>query len=317
MYCGAPVVLTLAIPNGPTLDLMSEQQGLRVASVDLGYPPPREDMTQNPDRHGSYDLTKLYDVRPVVITGSIVPSPAGSRSASWRLLAPFLNPAARPVMTYQVDGDQIPKTMTVRASQMTALADNPTTSVFQVGFKAADPLAYDARVQTVYCFPFPPTGIGVGGRQYNLVYAPATPGPEVDRTYPAGGASSWVYTQNKGDQRVFPLLRIYGPLTQVQVQTSNQPAGTNQVIVFQPGYLIPAGHYVQCDCKAKTAYLDGDPSQSVYNQITWQPAASSWPYMDPVGNQPINNAYTAFYVSGSGAASSSQMQVTWQDGYLL
>jgi hypothetical protein len=284
---------------------MSEQQGLRVASVDLGYPPPREDMTLNPDRSGSVDLTKLYDVRPVVITGSIVPSPAGSRSASWRLLAPFLNPAARPVLTYQIDGDQIVKTMTVRPSQMAAVADNPATSVFQVGFKAADPLAYDQVVKTAYCSG----GVGIGaGRAYPLVYAPAVPGPEQDRVYPTGGSSA-VNTVNNGDQVVYPLLRVYGPGSAFIINFS--PAGgTTGMVRFVPAYLVNAGHYVQIDCKARTAYLDGDPTQNVYGQIQ---SISAWPYI-PAG---APNNFTTWTLGASGTSTATQLQISWSDAYLL
>jgi hypothetical protein len=301
-YCSSPDTLVLSISGGPSLDLLSDQQGFRVEALDLGYPAVREVVGDNPDRSGQYDLTKLFGARPVTITGFLVPSPAGSRQLGWHALAPFLDPAARVTLTYRVDPDAVVKTMTVRAAQATATFDNPTVSPAQVGFKAPDPMAYDATVQTAYCWAGS-GGVTTGGRVYPLTF---------NRVYPPGGYA-YVTTYNGGDQNAYPVLRIYGPITGPVVQTNIYKGDGSQfplLVAFQTGYVIGTGYYVQVDCKAHTAYLNGDPTRSVYNQLSFG-TNSGWPWTPP---QP---GYTTWALNGSGYSASTQLMIQWQNPYLL
>jgi hypothetical protein len=295
-YCNSPDTLTLTV-GSTTIDLMSDQQGFRVSALDLGYPAVREVVIDNSDRSGATDLTKLLGPRPVTITGALVPSPVGSRQQAWHKLAPFLDPSARVTMTYRVDGDTVVKTMTLRVAQATALFDNPTTSPAQLGFKAADPLAYDARVQTAVAFG---GASNVGGRAYNLVY---------NRVYPAGGGATSVFTYNNGDFPVYPLLRLYGPATNIVVNWGPASA-TGGPITFVPSYSVAAGHYLAIDCKARTIQVDGDPSQNAYGQVQ---SMLTWPYI-PAG-APNNTAVWSF--TATGTSNQSQLVIQWQDGYLL
>jgi hypothetical protein len=293
-YCSAPDTLTLAIAGGPSLDLLSDQQGLRVASLDLGYPAVREDENLRPDAQGTIDLTRLFGARAVTINGALVPSPAGSRQASWHKLAPFLDPGQRLTLTYRVDGDVVTKTMTVRAAQATATFDNPTTSPVQLGFKAADPRAYDINVQTAIA------GIataGGAGRAYNLTF---------NRVYPAG-ATAGVTTASAGDLAVYPTLRFYGPMQNINLLWTAWPPGTQRSFAFVSSYLIPAGSYVAVDCRARTAYLNGDPTNNVYGQLV---AFNLWPYI------PANGS-TTWALQATNYTGSSQVQITWADAYLV
>jgi hypothetical protein len=297
-YCSSPDTLTLTV-GSTTIDLMSDQQGLRVSALDLGYPAVREVVIDNADRNGATDLTRLLGPRPVVITGALVPSPAGSRQKAWHLLAPFLDPSARVTMTYRVDADAIVKTITLRAAQATATFDNPSTSPAQVGFKAADPVAYDQNLQTVYVSA--QTALGAG-RAYNLVF---------NRVYPAGGAQTQD-TVNNGDLNTFPLLRLYGPGSNpLQVQWSVfLPTSITYTFAFLNSYLLSAGNYIQIDCKARTVTLNGDPGQNLYSQVDFSHSSGGWPYI-PAGSR------TRWFLNAGSSSTTTQLQVNWQDAYLL
>ena len=296
-YCTTPAVLTLTL-GATTLDLMDSNNGFRVEEVDLGYPNVREDMDNRADQSGMADYTRLFADRAVTITGSIVPSPAGSRQKSMHALSPFLDPSARPVLTYQIDGDMVARTMTLRASQVSAPFNNPQVTAFQLGFKAGDPASYDARVQTVVVTP---SGPGNAGRVYPLTF---------NRTYPPLFPGSYARTNNNGDLRVWPLLRFYGPMTTpvvtwIALETNGNITNTFQ---FLPGFLINAGTYVEVDCRRRTATLNGVPTASVYQNI--YTLGLVWPSIPP-------GSYTQWSLSASNVSNVSQMDVVWQDAYLL
>jgi hypothetical protein len=298
-YCSSPVALTLAISGGPSIDLMSDQQGFRVQSLDLGYPAVREVVTDRADRRGQYDLTRLFGARPVTISGAVVPSAAGSRQKAWHLLAPFLDPSQRVTMTYQVDGDAVTKTMTLRAAQATALFDHPGVSPAQVGFKAADPVAYDQNTQTAYLGPYQ----AQSGRAYNLVF---------NRAYPSVQSGS-AATANHGDLTSFPVLRLYGPATGIWLQWA--PASPGQPIVtwsmyFLSSFQVNAGDYLAIDCGARTVYLNGDPSQNRYNQVDFARSSGGWPFI-PAGGS------TTWFLQVATYSTATQLQVSWADAYLL
>jgi len=297
-YCSAPDTLTLAIAGGPSLDLLSDQQGLRVASLDLGYPAVREDENLRPDAQGTIDVTRLFGARAVTINGALVPSPAGSRQASWHALAPFLDPGQRLTLTYRVDGDVVTKTMTVRAAQATATFNHPSVSPAQLGFKAADPLAYGP-AQTATVLPYATSA----GRAYNLTF---------NRVYPSTGVTV-VTTYNRGDVVAFPLLRLYGPASGISIQFTVQPPGagsTAWMLYFLAGFSINAGDRLEIDSKNRTMYLNGDPTQNRYSQVDFGRSTGGWPYI-PAGGS------TIWYLNAGTYSTTTQLQVNWSDAYLL
>jgi hypothetical protein len=297
-YCSSPDTLTLTV-GSTTVDLMSDQQGFRVSALDLGYPAVREVVVDNPDRNGATDLTKLLGPRPVVITGALVPSPAGSRQRAWHALAPFLDPSARVTMTYRVDADAVVKTITLRAAQATALFDNPQTSPAQLGFKAADPVAYDQNVQTIYMVP---SGTQAG-RAYNLTF---------NRVYPSTGVTG-ATSVNHGDLVTFPRLRVYGPASNVYIGWNTGSPLVQYTLAFLSTFSVPAGDSLVIDCKARTMYLNSDPTTSRYNQVDFAGSSGGWPYI-PATPAP---GFTSWLLNASSYSTATQLQVTWQDAYLL
>lgn len=295
-YCDRPVVLKLSIAGGASLDLMDGALGFRLESLDLGYPAVREDSNVLPARHGMADYTRWFGERAVTITGALVPSSAGgSRQKAWHALAPFLDPAARPVLTYQVDADVSPRTMTLRAALLTGPFAHRAVSKVALGFKAADPLAYDATQRQAIAYPG-----GAAGRVYNLV---------PNRRYPAGG-SSVANCFNYGDFDALPVVRIYGPITDPLVMFT-PTTGAAGSFMQMPGYVIGGGHYVELDSTRRSAYLDGDPAQSVLSYV--KPPAGGWPRIIPGAP----SAFTYLQLAGTGYGAQTQVIASWADPYLL
>jgi len=297
-YCSSPDTLTLSIPGGPSIDLMSDQQGFRVSEVDLGYPDVREDVEPNADQRGMDDYTRLFGARAVTIAGFVIASPLGSRQVTFHALGPFLDPAARVTLTYRIDPDAVVKTLTLRAAQSTAVFNDANVSDAMMGWKAPDPAAYDATVKQAYARTS--SASQTGGRAYSW-----TP----NRVYPAGGGSYATGT-NAGDLITYPLLRVYGPIVNPSVQVNFTQAGATQYWNLGFTYTVNAGDFIEIDCYARTAFVNGDRRQSVYSSIVFNNSGAAFPFMPP-------GLAVTFSLFGTGASTPTVLQVNWQDAYLI
>ena len=133
----------------------------------------------------------------------------------------------------------------------------------QLQWVADDPAAVDPVEKTETVWSGSSTA---AGRTYPLTF---------NRIYLPGGSSPTTgYLSTVGDLPIRPKLRIYGPITQPQINI--EPA--SNIIAIQVALLaaltIGAGHYVDVSVADRTAWLDGDPSQSVIASVNW--AQSVW-----------------------------------------
>jgi hypothetical protein len=296
LYCSSPAVLTLTL-GSLSLDFMDALDGWRVSEVDISYPDVREDSDLAADRHGTVDYTRLFGARAITISGSIVPSSRGSRQKALRWLGQFLTPSSRPMLTYQIDTDVSPRQVTVRPSALTAPYNDRNVSAFTLGFKCPDPVAYDSTTQTVYA------GLqsAGGGRAYNLTF---------NRVYPASGAGA-ASARNNGNMTSFPLLRLYGPVAAlngaiyIRESWTGNPVGAT--LPFRSDMIINAGDYLEIDCRARTAFLNGQTTQNWYSQLG--AIQTVWPQLPP-------GVDTLWWIYATGT-NATMLQVNWQDAYLI
>jgi hypothetical protein len=290
----------LALPSGQTIQLDNPAGGWSCQSLDLGSPVVRSVMTNRPDADGIIDRTQYMGARTVVAAVSAL-STAGARIDDVAsAFAPFMLPSARPVLHYVLDRHGAPeRTLTLRPDSY----DWPIVGAIErdvaLQWIAADPVARDVNVQTATAW----AGTGSGsGRLYNLTYP---------RIYPSGSSSAVSgRIQSAGDVPVRPLLSIYGPVTGPQVILASV-IGSGQVnwsVVFTPTTRIDAGHRIDVDTAAHTAFYDGDPTQNVLGQLDWR--TTVWPVLPP------SPSYTIFVMYGQTTTTTTQTQAIWQDGYL-
>jgi hypothetical protein len=143
--------------------------------------------------------------------------------------------------------------------------------------------------------------VGQGGRQYPRAY---------NLTYPAGGAQVNGVIQGAGQTPIRPVLRIYGPITTPKVSfvTVGPPAHNFQVWLV-PGYVIALNHYVQVDCLNRT--VTADTGASILGVLDW--TNTVWPVLP---NQPDQTTMVLQGDASGPISSSTQVQATWQDGFL-
>jgi hypothetical protein len=192
------------------------------------------------------------------------------------------------------------RTLTLRASGYSWPIVGANQRDIQLQWVAADPVARDPNTQTVTAWP---GASSAQGRTYPLTF---------NRTYPAGGAGPAAGTiSSPGDVAVRPLLRIYGPITGAQVTILPVLGGqgdANYRVWLLGGYIIDAGHWVDIDTAARTAYRDSDHTQPVLNQIDW--VNTAWPALRP------NPQTWQLTMTGGNTTGASQVQAIFNDGYL-
>jgi hypothetical protein len=288
-----------------TLLLEDASQGYFCTLLDLGSPVIREVKNDRPGQHGIDDRTFYYGDR-VVSADVVALDGAGAQiDAIASLFAPYMNVQNRPVLHYVLDRPgTAERTITLRPSAFTAPIAGPFQRNIHLSWVAADPIIKDPVTQSVIAW----SGSGVAsGRQYALVFP---------RTYPAGSGGPGATTGNihtMGDLPIRPLYRLYGPITNPRISCHNNDGSGDSSIRFDTGYQVAAGHFVDIDTGAKTAYTDGDPNQPAMTSIDW--INSSWPVVNPyVPGTGANVGVVS--LTGSSTSGITQVVVSWQDAYL-
>jgi hypothetical protein len=288
----------LEYAGGPTVYLESAALGYFCSSLDLGYPVPREVIDNRPDRDGADDRTMLMGPRTVTVALAAVAGAGARMDQVAASFGPFMAPAARTNLHYVLDRGSYPERV---ISNMRAVSyDWPIAGPEQVAIAlqwiAADPAAKDpvAKLATSWS-----GASGVTGRTYNLVYA---------RVYPAsGGGPAAGIIHSNGDLPVYPMLRIYGPITSAEVDFYLPTIGATLGFRTVPGYVVNTGHFLQIDMRSRNVLIDNDPTQPAGNAIDWSTFSVA---ALPAG---VDNRMS---LVGQNATGSTQVQASWNDGYL-
>ena len=299
MACVRKVWLDLYGDGTQVLLLENPAQGYFCTQLDLGFPTVRQVISDNPGRDGAQDRTQFMGPRVVSANITALAGAGASIDLVATSFAPYMSPAARPVLHYVLDRPGSPeRTLVVRASGYAWPVAGDQQRDLQLQWVAADPTCWDPAVHTATAW----SGASViVGRSYPLVF---------NRVYPTGGATgpTAARIQTFGDLGVQPALTVHGPITGPRVGLDTGLSGQHYVIPFQPGFRIDANTFVTIDTADKTAYQGGDPGQPVMNQIDWLNA--NWPVI------PVAPDYAMLGLAGTSTTSITQVTATWQDRYL-
>lgn len=285
-----------------TLPLEDSSSGYFCESLDIGYPAVREVTDNRPDQDGAIDRTQFMGPRVVTAAVHAVEGAGARIDAVASAFAPFMVPSARPVLHYILDRPGLAeRTLTLRPAAYGWPVAGPTERAIALQWVAPDPIVRDPNVETQTAWAGAAAG---GGRLYPLRF---------NRTYPPGGATTTADLFTAGDVAARPLLRVYGPITRARVTFARISDGVQVGLVpFVAGYQIAQGAFVEVDTAAHTAYLNGDRSLSVLSSLDW--LSLRWPLVpiEPDG------AHMALAGDPSGLVTTgiTQVQATWQDGYL-
>jgi len=286
--------------EGESLELEDVEGGWACTLLDLGWPEVREVMNNRPDQDGADDMTKFFGARAV--SADITTTGHAERVDEIAAqFGRFMYPGVRSQLHYVLDRDDNPeRVLVVRPSGYQWPISGGRSRDISLSWIAADPIAHaaEATVCTAWAGPSTP-----GGRTYNW---------RPNRFYAgAGGARITGYPISKGEVPPDPILRIYGPITAPQVMLESWLSGKyvqGGQVKFEAGFTIPAGEWVEVDCRFHTARWEGDARRSCASSIMW--TLTSWPVvMLPPASNMLN-------LLGSSTDALTQVQAIWRDGFL-
>jgi hypothetical protein len=130
-----------------TMALEDEAGGWFMTELDLGYPEVRDVMGKRPDADGVYDRTQFMGARAVSASVTAVAWAGARIDDIASRFAPFMAPAARPVLHYVLDRPGAPeRVLTLRAANYGFVIDNPDSREIHLQWIAADPVVRDPTV---------------------------------------------------------------------------------------------------------------------------------------------------------------------------
>jgi hypothetical protein len=230
--------------------------------IDLGFPEIREVANPRTDAHGIIDSTAYVGARPVVLEVALAPELTELASTERSLgdtLRAWLAPAMRPYLVYQLDPSDPIRRLEVRntgASYISSFVDDDY-QIMGIGWKAPNGFAedYEATEATTWSTTAPTTETG---RTYDLTF---------DRGYPATEEIEPNSVTVSGNVAVDAVIRLYGPC--VSPAISNETTGAVLDFSGNGGLTLNAGEYLEVDVRNRTAYLNGDTSQSRYSYLNF------------------------------------------------
>ena len=131
------------------------------------------------------------------------------------------------------------------------------------------------------------------------------------RVYPPGGGNQTTgLITTDGDVPAQPMLRVYGPVTQPQVNvdvTLSDGTTIVQRVWFQPTFRIASHEFVDIDTVHRTAYIMGNVLRPALRYLEW--VNVRWPVVAPGASGRVS---LVGYTTGD----STLVVATWRDGYI-
>lgn len=284
--------MTTIVLEAPGLEplVVDVANGYIVKLFDLGDADTRAVVDDAPDADGTDDTTMFIGARVVALKVRLIPRNGFELAERARALRAFTNPRLRPTMTITRDGE-VDQIVTLRRSDFNSPIERPTHSDVTVQWVAPLGILESAveHVQNVFAVAAGPAV----GRAYSLTFS---------RTYPASpvlGSGSFV---NAGDADAYPLIRIYGPVTEPVLDNNTQ----GKSLTFA-SLTLSSTEYLEIDTRAKTILLNGDPANSRYDKLVFP--TSDWWTLSPGIN--LIRFHPATFTDGTTLA-----ELTWRDAFL-
>lgn len=276
---------------GLTPLLLDPSVGVHLAAIDMGDAATREVAQDATDADGTIDTTAYIGARAVTLRLSLFPD-TGSAWALRQALRAFTHPRLRPTLFITAAADAPEQQITLRRSQYTDIMDAGQGDSASIVAQWIAPLGIveSAALNVSSIFA---AGGATSGRAYSLIPS---------RVYPASAALGTGVVVNAGNADSYPLLRLYGPMTEPII--TNDTQGKSLAFV---GVTLTAGEFLEIDTRAKTIYLNGDTSASRYSKLSFP--ASSWFTLSPGENE--LRLHPATYTTAV-----TLIEVTWRDAWL-
>lgn len=297
-------MITLSDPVLGDLDLRADP--FAVVSFQIGPRAPRVNTRNRALADGALDDTRYGGARAVSVGITLnehpacVVNPTTMQGLLDRLL-PYTLPRRRPVLKYSLPGSEGDiRQLTVRGNGAPVQISGPKHQGIVAQFVSGDGDITSAGEPT--CLLITPAGDVEAGRTYPVSVGDAA-GRIYDRTYPASLAIGDRLVTQLGNDRAHWTAAIFGAVTNPYVTIN----GTQINFNVNGGVDLLAGQSLVLDSKARTIYLNNDPTASRYNKSNFM--AWSW---DDVLLEPGDNLVRfGGSVLGAGASVNLCWSPTW------
>lgn len=239
--------------------------GVVVRSYDLGFPAVREIVNDEVDQDGTQDSTAFFGSRVVRLECSIHDTPGVTKHQLYETLRTMCLPSHRPQLVVQCDGWTQPRTLVMRGTPASCVVSSKHATFLEASLGWVVPTGVMLASQPEISIQ--PDRPGVVGVSFPITFPVQwTPGSLSDRAIATNtGNTPWGWTAT-----------YWGQANGIAI--SNKTTGG----LFIVNTNIPAGHFLRVDSRAKTALIDNDPSNSVFNSIDF--TQSSWWALQPGDN---------------------------------
>lgn len=258
-----------------------------VKSYDLGFPDVREVKADLAGQSGTTDLTSLHGGRVVTLAVSILDVPGATKHQTYDLLRAACHPAHRPQLFVQLAGWPQQRVLTLRGQPASCVVGPTHGNFLEATLAWVAPSGVMTSVGTNSTVIAPAVSAGTG-ISFPITFALA---------WTPGSATGIQTITNAGTEPTSPVWTFYGGATNVTV--SNLTTGA----LMRIDVTIPDGHYLTVDMGARTAFLDSDPSQSVYGDIDF--TVSTWWTIQPGAN--------SVEVQADSSDATAEVFLTWRD----
>lgn len=288
----------------------------------FGVPDTRNDDQPIPQEHGLVPSPQFLGGRNMTVGVAVqgdseveVVQRSADLMRAWSPVRDYLDGAVTIPLCFTLDGSTtyrvIGKPLRAKLGYATLLrtrkAMQPFNDAALCEFLATDPRIYSNSLSSVSA----PSGVTTGGFPVPDGFrSPAYPLPIVRDgfAWPQGFGSSYpaaVNATNNGNFPTYPVFKAQA-LGSGVINTPISIANTTTGRVMTFYISLAAGQYLEIDCGARTALLNGDPNQS--RITTYDFRNSDWLALEEGNNQ----------ISWSlGSGSTGFLTVEWRDAWML
>lgn len=247
-------MITLIDPDLGSLELLARPYA--VVSFTIGSPEVRAVTRNRALADGLVDDTRYTGGRAVTVALRLNERYCGPDASNMQELydaiLPFMSPRRRPVLRWSLPGSAAQREMTVRGENAPVVVERAKHPALVLQFLGDG----EIRSPEVYCSLIDPTEDTELGRVYDL---------EFDRSYPpSAGIGDRLITQ-LGNAPAHWTATIHGPVTDPFIRVN----GVEVVWDENSGVTLIAGESLAIDTKARTMYLNGDPSSPRFDRTNF------------------------------------------------
>ncbi len=253
---------TMVLTDGATTINMttSDDHGpypVIIKDYDLGFPDIREVKSDWAGQDGTNDLTEFHGARVVKLNTIIVDQGGISKHVTLDKLRASCKPNRRPVLTVMCDGWASPRTLIMRGQPMSCVIGQIAGAYAEASLSWTVPSGKMTGAPVLLAIQ--PSPSVTTGLHFPLHFPLG---------WSAGSLSSMATAINPGSEDLPWVAKFWGTANNIVI--SNRDTGGRMVI----NTTIPAGHFLQIDTANRTAWIDNDPSLSVFGDIDF--SQSTW-----------------------------------------